>query len=59
MEKKHMQLSVWDNPNNKLQSQYGFITYQAWCEKEAARIGADAFVLGSDALVCLCREVAQ
>jgi hypothetical protein len=57
MEKKHMQLSVWDNPSNKLQSQYGFITYKEWCEREAARIGADAFLNGSDSLICLCREV--
>ena len=57
MEKIHMQLSIWDDPNKRLASQYGNITYREWCERESARIGPGAFVNGSDLLVCLCREV--
>jgi hypothetical protein len=35
------QLTVWDSPDSILEgSQWGTLTYRAWCEKEAARIRA-------------------
>jgi hypothetical protein len=35
-------LTVWERPNHKLESQYGFIKYSAWCEYEVDRMNRAA-----------------
>lgn len=31
--------SVWDGPGVMLDSQWGRVTYRAWCKQEAERLG--------------------
>lgn len=33
-------ITVWGNPNEKLKSQYGNVTYLEWCTKEVERMRA-------------------
>jgi hypothetical protein len=33
-------LTIWDKPNDQLNTQYGRITYLDWCEREASRLTA-------------------
>lgn len=36
---KSMQLTVWGEGNEPLESQYGSVAYMDWCRLEAERIG--------------------
>lgn len=55
--KKKKQLTMWDNPTSRLNSQYGNIGYLDWCQREAERIGKGALVeKRDDGLVCLMTE---
>jgi hypothetical protein len=41
-------VTVWEDPKNRLESQWGTITYQEWCIKESRRMNNN----GGDTLVC-------
>ena len=41
-------ISVWGNPDTKLNTQFGLVSYREWCERDAERIrggGGQAIVL--------------
>ncbi len=40
MKQKTNNLTVWENPSDTLNSQYGTVSYKKWCELEATRINA-------------------
>jgi hypothetical protein len=44
----HRAVTVWTDPNEKLLSQWGLITYADWCLNESRRMNA----CGGDVLVC-------
>lgn len=49
-------ISIWGDPNSKLPSQYGNVTYREWCQQEAQRInksGGSAFVEELNGEVCV------
>jgi hypothetical protein len=48
--------TVWGNPEHKLQSQFGFISYAEWCAKESARMnaqGANTHVVWDQGMCCI------
>lgn len=50
------EVTVWGRPEERLNSEYGIVTYQEWCEKECVRVG-DGTTISTDenGLICVTR----
>jgi hypothetical protein len=55
-------ITTWGDPKTWVESQYGNITYEQWCEKEIARIhenGGQAEMVRLNGQVCVARPKSE
>ena len=58
MEHTKKPITRWCNPDEKISTQWGYITYRQWCEKEVARInrnGDTTKVIEKNGLIAVSR----
>ena len=48
-------ITEWHKPSMMLDSHYGDVTYQEWCEKEAKRIGK-CYIEQKDGLIAVFKR---
>ena len=53
---KTLQLTVWCKKGNVIDTEYGIIDYEEWCERECKRIKGGAYIVNKKDQCCIKRK---